>query len=114
MKNTVDYQGEKYEIKKDYGESKISPKSVRPKFFWLIPKRGILIPASNEESDFHIAHGNLYLHGVSFKAGRKERRGDNITATRNCTTTRYNNCTVLFFMDDGMTEILEILCPQFG
>jgi len=113
MKNTVDYQGEKYEIKKDYGDLK-SLLSPSGKVFLVIPKRGILIPASNEESDFHIAHGNLYLHGVSFKAGRKERRGDNITATRNCTTTRYNNCTVLFFMDDGMTEILEILCPQFG
>ena len=113
METYIDYQGERYLKKADYGDlqSLLSPSG---KVFLVIPKRGILIPASNEESDFHIARGNVYLHGVAFKAGRKEKRGDNITATRNCTTTRYNNCSVMFFLDDGMKEVQEILCPQFG
>lgn len=113
MRKNLDYQGVTYTILENFGDLK-TVKNQQEEIFILVAKRGLLLSVKDNEPNFHRASGSLFLHGIPFKRGRIEKKEDYINLSRNCTTTKYKGCTVIFFLSDDMKEIDEIMCPQFG
>lgn len=114
MQKSIDYQGVLYTVLQDFGDLK-TVKDTQEETFLLVTKRGLLIPANEPEFHYRRYSGNIYIHGIPFKVGRVEKKGDSYGTTRNCTTTLYNDkVTFFFFLSDDKKDITEVMCPQFG
>ena len=110
----IDFQGTEYEILNDFGSLKVI-KDANKKEFLFIPIRGLLIEINESEINFHRSKGCVYLHGVAFKTGRIERKRDSDSIIkRSSISAMYEKVSVIFFTNQNLTELQEVLCAQYG